>query len=243
MSCAGRRGTIGGMRLPTPRRASGAPRLLASFAAYSLGVVALVVWVGHDDSPWVLALAVAVMLGLAAMLLLSVRRLLGRSDAPVAAVRRVGQRALVLAGLPAVIVPLVAVSIVRAESAPEAGPAATVRGFLEAAVVDNDGEGACSYLTARARIAFEGPDLNRSTCQIFFGGAALNLGGLAVASDGQVDALHYSVRSAGPERIVTVSHAGRSIRFTLRRGNEVELSEFAPPPTSWRIDAGVDRLH
>ena len=72
MSCAGRRDTIGGMRLPTPRRASGAPRLLASFAAYSLGVVALVVWVGHDDSPWVLALAVAVMLGLAAMLLLSV---------------------------------------------------------------------------------------------------------------------------------------------------------------------------
>ena len=72
---------------------------------------------------------------------------------------------------------------------------------------------------------------------------AVVLGGLAVASDGQVDALHSSVRSAGPERIVTVSHAGRSIRFTLRRGNEVELSEFAPPPTPWRIDAGVDRLH
>jgi hypothetical protein len=142
-----------------------------------------------------------------------------------------------------VIVALVVVTVVRVESAPETGPAATVRGFLGAAVVDNDGERACGYLTARARIAFEGPKLGRSTCQIFFGGAALDLGGLAVTSDGRVDALHYAVRRAGPERIVTVSHAGQSIRFTLRQGNEVELSEFRGPDTPWRIDAGVDRLH
>jgi hypothetical protein len=229
------------MRFPTSRHASGRPPLLASFAAYSLGVVAMVVWVGHDDSVWVLALAVAVTLGLVSALLLTFRRLLG-GDPPLAAGRRPRRRTLLLAGLPAVVVPLLAVTMVRAQSAPRSGPAATVRGFLKAAVVDNDGESACAYLTARARLAFEGPAVGRSTCQTFFAGAALDLGGLAVTSDGRVDALDYSVRGTAAAPIVTVSHAGQAIRFTLRQGNEVELSEFAPPATSWRIDAGVSRL-
>jgi hypothetical protein len=57
------------MRIPRARQSPTAPPLLASFAAYTLGMVAMVVWVARDDSPWILALAAVVLLGLVAMLL------------------------------------------------------------------------------------------------------------------------------------------------------------------------------
>jgi hypothetical protein len=96
------------MRIPRTRQSPTAPPLLASFAAYTLGMVAMVVWVARDDSPWILALAAVVLLGLVAMLLRTLRRLLGGGESPLADGRPIRRRTFLLTGLPAVIVPLLA---------------------------------------------------------------------------------------------------------------------------------------
>jgi hypothetical protein len=41
---------------------------------------------------------------------------------------------------------------------------------------------------------------------------------------------------------VTVSAGGASLTFGLHRATATELAEFQPPPTGWRIDAGVEGL-
>ena len=230
------------VRLPKRRWAAGAPQLLASFTVYTLIVVAIVVWLAYGRSAWLVALAVAATLAFTAALLTALRRLLGGKDRPLPPGGRIRKRTIALAIVPALIVPPVAAAVVRAESRPQDTPVATVREFLRAAVVDNDGETACSYLTPRARLDFEGASRLNTTCEVFFGGTSLRLGGLAVTSDTDVDSLHYSVADHEGEPIVTVSHGGQAMRFMLRKADSVEREAFLAPPTSWRIDSSVNAL-
>jgi hypothetical protein len=120
-------------------------------------------------------------------------------------------------------------------------PEATVRDFL-GGVVDADGNSACQYLTARARVSFEGHSPSNPTCEQFFAGASLTLGGLDVQSKRDVNQLSYRVVPIGSARRVVVSHGGQSISFVLRLGSPPELQEFRAPPTPWRIDSSVAAL-
>ncbi|HWK30399.1 MAG TPA: hypothetical protein VNS09_27785 [Solirubrobacter sp.] len=118
-------------------------------------------------------------------------------------------------------------------------PQATVRSFLMAAVVDQDGISACKYLTPNARVSFEGHDLSGPTCQVFFSGAGLQLGGLDVSSIRDLKQLKYTV---APDRVVTVSHGGQSMAFRLVKATPVEANSFEPPRSPWRIDSSVAAL-
>jgi hypothetical protein len=146
-----------------------------------------------------------------------------------------------LALLPIVLLPLVLTGSVLAAPRASGTPVATVRGFLTAAVVNDDGESACAYLTAQARVDFEGHGLSSAddTCQRFFGGAVLTLGGEQIASHSQVDGLNCTVAPAAGDRLVTCSHRGQSIRFVLRPANSFETQSFRAPDTPWRITSSV----
>jgi hypothetical protein len=123
----------------------------------------------------------------------------------------------------------------------QATPQATVRDFLSA-VVDRDGGTACQYLTPRARVSFEHHLPDDPSCQQFFAGAGLTLGGLEVQSDHDLAGLSYRVVPEGTARRVDVSHGGQTISFLLRLGSPTDLQEFLAPPTAWRIDSSVAML-
>jgi hypothetical protein len=145
--------------------------------------------------------------------------------------------------VPAVLVLLVVGGALLVAPRAQGTPVATVRDFLTAAVVDDDGQTACTYLTARARVDFEGSGLSGpATCQSFFGGAVLRLGGLAVSSDAGLDRLRYAVTPQGRDRLVTVSYRGQAMAFVLTPANGFERNAFDAPPTPWRIASPVNAL-
>jgi hypothetical protein len=124
----------------------------------------------------------------------------------------------------------------------QATPQATVRDFLNAAVVDNDGVTACRYLTPRARLSFEHHAPYQRSCESYFGSADLTLGGLHVQSRRDLNELAYRVVPVGSARRVDVSHDGQSLSFVLRPASPPDLEEFWAPPTPWRIDSSVAAL-
>jgi hypothetical protein len=206
--------------------------LLLSFTFSALAVVGAVGWLGRTDSPWAAVGAVALALGLTALVLWRLAAMLRERP------RRPRRPYLtwVVPGMAAaaLLLPLAATDVAHAPVRPGATPAGTVRGFL-GDVVDRDGVGACRYLTARARRDFE---RHGWTCEDFFGQAELRLDGHAVTSDGQVGALRYA--TAGPD--VTVSWHGHAARFVVARASATERAEFMPPPTPWRIASDVSSL-
>jgi hypothetical protein len=123
-----------------------------------------------------------------------------------------------------------------ARSEPEASPQVTVRDFLGAAVVDNDGGAACDYLTARARESFE-HHLSGPSCTTYFASAHLTLGHLQLNSGRRLRMLTYTDTDRGAQQIVRVAHGGQSVRFVLQRANAPEAAEFRGPATPWRITA------
>jgi hypothetical protein len=192
-------------------------------------------------APYLLvATAVAAELGLATLGALVLARLLREETPGAAGLRRWPPR---LALLPALLVPLVVAAGLLLAPRPQRTPVATVRGFLDQAVVNDNGEAACTYLSARARVGFEGHGLKGpASCQSFFGTATLRLGGRAISTDRQVDRLHYAVAPSGAERLVTVSSGGQEIRFRLRPADGYERDAFGAPRTPWRIASSVNAL-
>jgi hypothetical protein len=187
-----------------------------------------------------LATAVAVELAAATLGAVALARLLRRDTVGPSTPSRWPPR---LALVPALLVPLVVAGSLLAAPRPQHTPVAAVRGFLDQAVVNDDGEAACTYLTARARVDFEGHGLDGpESCQSFFGTATLRLGGRAISSDRQVDRLHFAVAPAGADRLVTVSSGGQEIRFRLRPADGYERQAFAAPATPWRIASSVNAL-
>jgi hypothetical protein len=200
--------------------------LLVSFALSALAVVGAVGWLGRTDSPLVAVGAVALAVALTALVLGRLAAML--PDRP--RVLRHPSAAWLVPGIAAaaLLVPLGLPSLAHPPFLPSGSPAGTVRGFL-GAVVDDDGVTACRYLTGEARA--EAAD---HSCQGFFGGVTLRLGGRAITSDAQLDRLAYATHG----HRVTVDGA----RFVLTRATPAGRAEFMAPPTPWRIASNVGWL-
>jgi hypothetical protein len=192
-------------------------------------------------APYLLvATAVAVELGAATLGAVALSRLVRKDTVGPSRMGRWPPR---LALVPALLVPIVVAGSLLAAPRPQQTPVAAVRGFLDQAVVNDDGEAACTYLTARARIDFEGHGLKGpASCQSFFGTATLRLGGRAITTERQVDRLHYAVAPVGADRLVTVSSGGQEVRFRLRPADGYERQAFGAPVTPWRIASSVNAL-
>jgi hypothetical protein len=196
-----------------------AAMLLASFTFSALAIVGAVGWLVRTGSPLVAIAAVAFALALAALV---IRRLVAMLPEQPHVARHPHAAWLVPAvAAAALLVPLAVPRVAHPPVRPGPTPAGTVRGFL-GTVVDNDGVGACTYLTPHARTVSVG-----GSCQAFFGAAELP----GVTSDAQLGKLAYATHG----RTVTV--LGR--RFDLTLATPSERHEFLPPPTPWRIASSV----
>jgi hypothetical protein len=213
------------------------PSLLVSLTASTLAAVGAVAWLGRSDSAWVVVGALALLLALIALLGWQLAATVG-ARAP-----RYPRAASLLPGVAAValLLPLGLVDAARSSVRPGSSPQGTVRGFL-GAVLDTNGVSACSYLSGRVRLEFEGAARTAATCESHFAGATLRIGGQVIDSDGQLDGLDYSVAGAGASRRVTVSSGAGRLRFLLRPATAVERNAFSAPPTPWRIDSSVNGL-
>jgi hypothetical protein len=200
--------------------------LLGPFTLSALAIVGAVGWLGRTGSPLVAVAAVALAIALTTMLLGRLAGMLPDRPRPL----RHPSVYWLVPGIAAaaLLVPLGVTSLAHPSVLPGSSPRGTVRGFL-GDVVDNDGVGACRYLTGRARAESVG-----GSCQAFFGAVSLRLGGHAITSDAQLDRLSYVTHG----RTVTVG--GR--RFVVTRATFGERESFLAPPTGWRIASSVRRL-
>jgi hypothetical protein len=192
--------------------------LLLSFSLSALAVVGAVGWAARTGSPLAVAAAVLLALGLTALVLLRLARMLpDRMRTP----PRAG--ALVPGVLAAVLLGSLAIaSVAHAPVRPSGSRAGTVRGFLGYVVNDN-GVGACRYLTTRAQDAVQRDPLTGPGCAAAFDSAQLP----GIATDAQLGRLHYAVRG----RTVTV----HGLRFVLQPATPSERAAFQAPATPWRI--------
>lgn len=137
-------------------------------------------------------------------------------------------------GLAALVAVVLVVRWSRTETT--ATPSGTVKAFLLASVVDNNGFEACRYLdTATLREARS----SGASCESMLSGARLRLGPEQIDREAEVEQLTYRARLRDGRAAVTVTAHGTSRLFLLRRGDAEELEEFQAPPTPWRIDSGV----
>lgn len=136
----------------------------------------------------------------------------------------------------------IAIGTARGRDSHGGSPAGTVRSFLIDTAIDQDGVGACSYLTVASRRRLQDAQTPHQSCEIALSHRQLRLGGRTLGDEAAVKALSYRVWQQGTRARVTVSADGGSLSFGLRRATATELAEFQPPPTGWRIDSGVDEL-
>jgi hypothetical protein len=138
-------------------------------AAGAFAILVLFARVGGSVGTWAVAAGIAALTALA--LYLDRRSLTRRSPSRRATLAPL----LALAGAFVFAVAAPA-SVLHSDASGQNTPQLTVRDFLSAAVVDNDGVTACPYLAPRARISFEGHSPANPTCETFFGGAGLSAG-------------------------------------------------------------------
>ena len=147
---------------------------------------------------------------------------------------------LAVAGVIAIAAPATAAHTIRATR--QDTPQATVRDFLAAAVVDQNGNAAAGYLSPRARISYEGHSPADPDDEQFFAGAHLSLGGLNVQSGAQLNQLTYTLLHGGNDPAVWVSHGNQGMLFVLGPASTTDRNEFRGPQTPWRIESGVAAL-
>jgi hypothetical protein len=121
-------------------------------------------------------------------------------------------------------------------------PAHTVRDFLVKAVAEDDGVGACRFLTDRAVREVAAVEPRDTPCQAALAFARLTLGSRDVRLESTIKGLSYAVAQRGATARVTVGYHGGGRTFVLRMATHQELLELGAPPTPWRIDAGVAPL-
>jgi hypothetical protein len=166
-----------------------------------------------------------------------------QTSSPTARDRRAVRRTLLVFGATAAIA--VGVFVLATAVARDTGsgsPTVTVRDFLLNAVAEHDGFGACRYLTRRALLEVDAVEPPHTSCEGALSSATLVLGKDRVDDESGVKRLPYRAERRGDRVRVTVSAGGAARTFVLRKGSRRELQEFQAPPTSWRIDAGVDAL-
>jgi hypothetical protein len=205
--------------------------LLLSFSLSALAVVGAVGWAARSGDPLVVAAAVVLALGLTAMVLL---RLAGMLPDRVRAPRFPRATAIVPGVLAASLLGSLAIAnVAEAPTRPGGTQAGTVRGFLGYVVNDN-GVGACRYLTNRARDAVQGSPITNPGCAAVLDQAQLP----GITTDAQVGRLRYTVRG----RTVTVVGDGDRLHFVLQPATRSDRAEFEAPPTPWRIASNVSDL-
>ena len=166
-----------------------------------------------------------------------------RTDSPTTRDRRAVRRTvLALGAAVAIAASAFALAVAGGHDIDAGSPEDTVRDFLVTAVVDGDGVDACGYLTPRAVLALRTVEPRDTTCHEALTRARLELGGDSVDDEAAVKGLSYRVERRGERAWVTVSARGAARTFALRRASRQERLEPDPPPTPWRIDAGVDPL-
>ena len=205
--------------------------LLLSFSLSALAVVGAVGWAARTGNPLAVAAAVVLALGLTAMVLLRLAGMLPDRARP----PRFPRAAALVPGVIAATLlgSLAIASVAQAPVRPGGSQAGTVRGFLGYVVNDN-GVGACRYLTARAQDAVQGRPLTGSGCAAVLDEAQLP----GISTDAQVGRLHYTVRG----RTVTAAGYGERMRFVLQPATRSERVEFQAPATPWRIASNVSYL-
>jgi len=110
--------------------------------------------------------------------------------------------------------------------------AAGHRSGLPGAVVDEDGETAASYVSAAARLEIRRHVGRRTDMrELLRGSNAADRRPHDSVSDSQLDELHYAVRSAGPDRIVTVTGSGGSLSFRLHPADARRARRLRLPTT------------
>ncbi len=119
-------------------------------------------------------------------------------------------------------------------------PQTAVRDFLGEALVQQNGQRACDYLTqdAQAAIAATGPV--GSACREAMEKAELVDDGEAVVNTGEVNDLSYETTTEGHEATVKVDANGRELTFTLKHDDG--LGNLYEPETPWRITGGAEAL-
>jgi len=144
-----------------------------------------------------------------------------------------------LAALVAIVTVPAAIAVSRDSHA--GTPAGTVRGFL-VDTLDSDGFGACQYLGPSGVRAVRAMAQPNTDCEAVLPWARLRLGPDDVDTEAAVKALGFDVRESATRATVTVTAAGASHTFELRRATSAELDAYGAPPTPWRIDGGVATL-
>ncbi|MEA2468215.1 MAG: hypothetical protein QOJ57_2341 [Thermoleophilaceae bacterium] len=147
----------------------------------------------------------------------------------------------VMAGFGAVCVTAAIVLLIvldRNDNEPPAGtsPTGTVRQFLTAAAVEDNGDVACTYLTRAEKLRVKRA-AKAASCSAGFYAGSLTLGGTAYGGD--LKALAFSAADGGGGDVVTVSAGISSVIFRLAPATAAERNEFDAPATPWRIDSGA----
>jgi hypothetical protein len=207
------------------------PMLLLSFTLSALAIVGAVGWAARTGSPVAVFAAVGLALALTAMVLLRLAGMLPEQVRP----SRHPHASWVVPGVlaSALLGPLAVASVAQAPVRPGSTPAGTVRGFLGYVANDN-GVGACRYLTTGAQDAVQGRPISGPGCAAVLDEAQLP----GISTDAQVGRLRYSTRG----RTVTVVGDGNRLRFVVAPATPVERAEFQAPPTPWRIASNVSSL-
>ena len=127
------------------------------------------------------------------------------------------------------------------QGAPGNDPVTAVKEFLINGTVDQDGYGACVFLTTRAQRAVA-RRTGSSECRQSFDLASLTLGGRDVDTVHEVDSLEASASMDGRRAWVRLTDGGQSVRFELVKASPVEQAQFLAPDTEWRIAGGLRPL-
>lgn len=210
--------------------------LLAPAAAVS-AFVALVV----DPTTGLVAGAAAVLTIGAVAVAGTVWRLAGEEEAapaPGATAARRSSALLVSAAVVVAVGAVVAVAavLVAGRDESQASPQRTVRDFLIAAVVENDGRAADTYLTPHGRreaVRLGGED--DGSREALDGVALVGPSG-AVTTERQVEQLKLGAHVNGSHATVDVPTAQGMRRVRLTDEGARGTDEFDPPPTPWRIN-------
>jgi hypothetical protein len=189
---------------------------------------------------WTTALAFAGVAFAFAGVMVSIGRLADRTDDAQPARGRA--RAVAL-GVVAIAMLVLAVTlpehtVARPAPAPVARAQDTVRGFLTAAVLNDDAYLACQYLTPAEQLRVARLAAPGATCQDAFVGSKPTFAG--IQSEAELKALALRATVHGDRATVVAQRAGMGpVTFALRRATPAELDAFDAPQVPWRIDAGA----
>jgi hypothetical protein len=120
-------------------------------------------------------------------------------------------------------------------------PQTAVRDFLSEAIVSENGQRACDYMTQDAQNALARTGVPGEQCRESMERANLVYDGENVEGTGEIKDLKYSTDKNGEQATVTVKVKGSAtMKITLK--HDEGLGNLYKPLTPWRITGGVEPL-